>query len=1113
MHNVEITDFQKAKEIAKKVQLGHAFAFLGEGVGPRDDAAARRRRLQIGPSPDGRRVVALVDDTVDLPGVRIVPRPWSVDRIAGLSTDRDLYRAEQDTVYFHAAFADPPESATLRLSCSGSHLLRRELEIIGSMAVEPVTMLSAGDYEACLEVDGREQGAAVSFTVAEFSLAPIAVRLVEHELERETGVLLFTLSVESYQQPLARPIEVSLVEKGYEIRTVVLEPERPGCYRGRLPGAGSSDAALRLRVTPTDDATKIAEVAVPGSRRAERETTCMSELGRERLFCLLPEPGAIPTHGGFLTDGEMFETPVVVEEILTATPGLIIKKAVECMVLVIHDLATDRTVVRDIGAREAGARVDVEAGAAAACVFVGAWIDGQPFEAFTTFLRPPEFEVTVDVLATPEPGGALRLALDTPGADRPVRTLLCIRDARLTQADRPAMVLGASLKRGVASAVGPMLGGGPHMLDEWVGLDDSTVLYCGDGLTGVDAGSLFIDSIDRPVAATALFDPGDLGSAGSVLCVEESIEESPPDLPEVRGDFPQVLFFAVLDVDARLELVIPLGSALTTYVIEAFSMFDGAWREARESVVVDQPLRVDLDLPPFVNEGVGARGILRADSLEDAAFVGLLRDGEPVPLTLPDGRPVAGNLPLVTPAELYFQAIPGDYCAEIREPGSGALDRVAQRVETLGRFRSLSRSIRLLEPGDAVDLESLDALSLRLLPAVQKPAATLMEVTADYGHHCCEQTAAKMLAAVLMYLSASDPVTARKAEEIIIAGAARERSMFTRKRGFRMYPDSCYFSQHYSKLAVRYLWKLSGLSKVKGLSRALRAAVEDGLAMADLAARHHGLRRVPQAIESIEDAFEAARAGVQTDAVRRFVKGAVDLSGPVPRPSQPKHAVHDRCVLAYAAAALFILRDREPAVRCANAVLAHLDDKGALYSTADSVACLSMFVELQRCGMLGEVIDIDVNGLSMTSQEALALDDQIESISVRAGCAIVEVTKLLEQDWDAVSNSLEADVKLLRDGTHFSVPRTGDRLELSVALTDGYRVGDLVHVALSPSLDWIEGGARVKRFSLDFAGRDELRVPVVVTGSVEDGERLGVCIRNMFEEERIHSPGLVAIDG
>ena len=579
-------------------------------------------------------------------------------------------------------------------------------------------------------------------------------------------------------------------------------------------------------------------------------------------------------------------------------------------------------------------------------------------------------------------------------------------------------------------------------------------------------------------------------------------------LPVTRSEFPQVVFFAAIDVEDVREMVIPLGDALTTYSIEVFALHDGSWVEASETVVVDQPLRVDLDLPPFVNDSTPARGRLRADSLSETARVSLVRDGKPVPLTLQDGGTVDADQLHTTPIELFFDVTPGSYLAEVRELDSGAYDRIQQQVDPLGSFNSLSRAVQLLQAGEQIDLETSNAVGLRLLPAIQQPAKTMTKVTMNYEHHCCEQTAAKILAAMLMYLSAVDATERRKSEEIIIAGIARERLMFTEKRGFRMYPDDDHYSEYYSKLAVRYLWKLNELLELKNLSNPIRHALKEGLFFADTAARFHDMDRVPENIGSVEDAYTVACMGLRTAEARQCILDTIDFSAATPVLFKPVNVVRDRSTLAYAAAALIALRERERAMRCANTVLAEVDDKGSLYSTMDSVACLTMFAELQRSGLMGGSVDLKVNGEAMTLEQAVALDDQVESVVVSEGCAIVEVNRIREENWISMPSSFTVDVELRFGAVK---PSPGDRVELVVSLPEGYTVGDLLHVALSPALDWIEGGGKVKRFSMDFAGRDEIRVPLVVTSALHNDDCFALCVRNMFEEERVSSPGLVAV--
>jgi len=87
----------------------------------------------------------------------------------------------------------------------------------------------------------------------------------------------------------------------------------------------------------------------------------------------------------------------------------------------------------------------------------------------------------------------------------------------------------------------------------------------------------------------------------------------------------------------------------------------------------------------------------------------------------------------------------------------------------------------------------------------------------------------------------------------------------------------------------------------------------------------------------------------------------------------------------------------------------------------------------------------------------------------------------------------------------------GNRLTLQITLPQGYRLGDLAHIVLPPCLSAIEGGAKVKRFTLDFAGQNALRIPLLVTSKLPGVQHFAVCVRNMFEEERASSTGLLMV--
>ena len=53
----------------------------------------------------------------------------------------------------------------------------------------------------------------------------------------------------------------------------------------------------------------------------------------------------------------------------------------------------------------------------------------------------------------------------------------------------------------------------------------------------------------------------------------------------------------------------------------------------------------------------------------------------------------------------------------------------------------------------------------------------------------------------------------------------------------------------------------------------------------------------------------------------------------------------------------------------------------------------------------------------------------------------------------------------------------------------------------------------MKQFSLDFAGKNNLSIPLVVTSKIAGKQHFALCVRNMFEEERAANPGLLVMKG
>ncbi|MBX9692432.1 MAG: general secretion pathway protein GspE, partial [Cyanobacteria bacterium] len=200
----------------------------------------------------------------------------------------------------------------------------------------------------------------------------------------------------------------------------------------------------------------------------------------------------------------------------------------------------------------------------------------------------------------------------------------------------------------------------------------------------------------------------------------------------------------------------------------------------------------------------------------------------------------------------------------------------------------------------------------------------------------------------------------------------------------------------------------------------------------------------------------------------------------------------------------------------ANTVISDFNEQGRLYSTADSVAAIALMSELNAAGILEGGGVIEINGSSMVYAEAVNCTEPIRSVKVVDGIATVLIDRIVENDWNSYASNVPLRVSLEKNGKHTRKLTAGDAVELVVQLEEGYKMGDLLWIALPDALSRIFGGGQVKLFSLDFQGLSELRVSLAVTGTTAgadgDGEQsLALCVRNMFDEERAGSPGLIAI--
>jgi len=168
---------------------------------------------------------------------------------------------------------------------------------------------------------------------------------------------------------------------------------------------------------------------------------------------MMPEAKALPLRGGYLTEGDFIATPLIVKEIVTKEPAIQVNTNVESLVLINLDLTSGDYKIQKVGNVSASSSIPVKNCESMNTIFVGAFVDGRPFEVYTTFVRPNAFQITLDVPKTVRPRTDLSVKLICNELkNKQIPVLVCIRDQRLTASDKPEVNLGASAKRNIESA-------------------------------------------------------------------------------------------------------------------------------------------------------------------------------------------------------------------------------------------------------------------------------------------------------------------------------------------------------------------------------------------------------------------------------------------------------------------------------------------------------------------------------------------------------------------------------------------------------------------------------------------------------------------------------------
>lgn len=388
----------------------------------------------------------------------------------------------------------------------------------------------------------------------------------------------------------------------------------------------------------------------------------------------------------------------------------------------------------------------------------------------------------------------------------------------------------------------------------------------------------------------------------------------------------------------------------------------------------------------------------------------------------------------------------------------------------------------------------------------------------------------------------------------ILVWYKRLKSMYLPQSGFCLYPPEEGGARtpdsYCAPLGVKHLLKLPTAERSGLKAQAIREMLDDIRVMTTDAVQAYKITYPPSQVNDCHDAYqvltasdtsEQQKAQAATYVRSRLVEREGQTLVEVPQTQASYRlwgmAVSAREETAYAAAALLATRDSSDlakAIAATNYITNQLNEEGRLYSTVDTAACLALMIELRYSGVVASagVGRVVLNGQEMKLREAIQYDGKVESLRCVEGVIAVQVTTEIREDWRTFKSQIPVEVRLEKKGQARQRLKVGDELELVVRVPR-YEPGLLVHVCLPDALARIVGGGQVKRFSLDFCEKNELRVPLAAINATafpgEERERnnvlhwLGlnnngrsvqhwaVIVRNMFKEEQVGNPGLLQV--
>lgn len=1143
-----VENYQVFANLQQKAKVGAAFVFINDLDEPTGILLHRLIHGQKSKRTKAikRAVIYADEDGFNLPGCTVFGSKIERD-LALVVADKDVYREAEDTARFF--IYDPSSSGLEKIAnvfCNDAQIesLKVKLDSNGCGLVR-YTPYAAGQYE--VQIEGS--AAKCNFEAARYALAPMTATLASFRKVGEE----FAAHVHAYSfgQPFSGPATIGIIVGGSQIDKKDVEFKEGAASITFQP---SGDQGIALRVTSKNDPDLISNVPLRGSSKTQREETQISGLGRIRTISLVNSEGATEQRGIHVSEGGIANSPIALDSCVSNKIELTFKSDIEDLVLVVREPVLGATNVYEIGSVKKDKTYKVEFESAVASIYLGAFVEGKAWEGHAIVIKPSKAQISIHAPEKLSPGERLKIKLKVKQkssvllrvADKRMRVQ---EDAKTATAsaykrwiaaaaktavngevsgqlsyDQPMMATATSARRSVgaggASAGGMVFGaslesmGGQHvntmrsMRHSMIAESDSNRMMLSAGITRDASKSARVRSL-VPMGGIEsvenLIDDSDEEVPNATAAMIEAPTAPSIDARETEAD---LIYCGLIEVGKEELIEIDLPQCIAEYDITAFAISKGDTVEAQHDLSVSKDAYIEPMIPQFAHPEDGVQAVV----------VGVRAPKTKKYRVTIDGKDIAA---LVTQegenTRVSYPATPGIHDVVMLDDNDVEIDRVIRVVECPGEETVLAQELRILRSGDEYKLEEdSGALSIRVLPGMQNEFKIAVQVCTDFSHSCCEQTSAKVVAACLAAMTAQTESEKEKAYLSIVNGEARLRSMYVKDQGFRSYPGGDFY-QNWSSAAARRVSQLSMVTEGTKLPADATRAIKSMVEMGENVLKAHG------------DVYNNGKTGEHTDQpmeanyyrrhTRQITGAEIDsMIANLKNSNVWNYMVKSEACFCAAA----LVRDKRlgEGIRVCNEVAKLIGGAmgGAMHGSYETLAYMHMIDELRKAGIVpGTKGKIKVNGKETTIEKALGRED-IREISATKGAVAVRITRLNKIDFAKSNIDCQISIDLL-DKNKKSVLngqiKAGSQVMLVVKINGGngpsnLKVnGDVVCAALPDCLSRIVAGTKQKKFQIDFTGSNEVSVDLVAGRATEKPQRWAAVIRNMYDEKRIGSVGLL----